>query len=424
MRNDRLKNTLVHEKENVYFALAALFSIVTYIFLGISILGIVIIAFLFLFSYFVHALNIAYIRRNGVRVSEFQFSHIYERANVLSQEMGLDKTPSIYVLESSGILNAFATRFFGKNMVVLYSDLFDLIEDEGEEEVLFVLAHELAHLKRKHVLTHMLLLPAMWVPFIGEAYLRACEYTCDRYAAYYTNNLESSQNALTILAIGKRLYKKVDKDAYINQLQEERGFFAWLSEKLSTHPHLPKRMNALYVWARACDQPLYKEKKSHMFLALTVYLVFTIGLSVILYFGMDKIEGLIGEDLGVSYEVEGTPLMEAAGENDVEQVTKLLQEDASDIDSTDSEGSTALHWAVLSDSYESTKLLLESGADPNIADNWDATPLITATYNENVEMVKLLLNHGADKTLKDESDMNAYDVAEDVMNKELMELLK
>ncbi|WP_108671341.1 M48 family metallopeptidase [Peribacillus acanthi] len=425
MKNDRLKNTLVHEKESIYFVLTAVFSILTYIFLAVSIIGIVIIAFLLVFSYFIHALHMAYIRRNGVRVSENQFSHIYEKANDLCKEMGLDKRPSIYVLESSGILNAFATRFFGKNMVVLYSDIFDLIEDEGEEEVLFVLAHELAHLKRKHVLTHMLLLPAMWVPFLSEAYLRACEYTCDRYAAFYTNNLESSQNALTMLAIGKRLYKKVNKEAYIKQLHEERGFFAWLSEKLSTHPHLPKRMNSLYVWAGVGEQSLFKEKKSHMFLALSVYTLFTIGLSVIFYFGMDKIVGIIDEDLGVSYEVEGaTPLMEAAGENDVDLVTKLLLEDANNIDATDSEGSTALHWAVLSDSYETTKLLLDNGADPNKADNWKATPLITATYNENVEMVKLLLNHGADKSMKDEGDMTAYDVAEDVMNKEIMELLK
>ncbi|WP_163101176.1 M48 family metallopeptidase [Peribacillus alkalitolerans] len=425
MRNDRLKNTLVHEKENIYFALAALFSIVTYIFLAVSIIGIVIIAVLFLFSYFVHALNLAYIRRNGVRVSENQFSHIYERANVLSQEMGLDKTPFIYVMESSGILNAFATRFFGKNMVVLYSDLFDLIEDEGEEEVLFVLAHELAHLKRKHVLTHMLLLPAMWVPFLSEAYLRACEYTCDRYAAFYTNNLESSLNALAIFAIGERLFKKVDKEAYIRQLQEERGFFAWLSEKLSTHPHLPKRMNALNVWAGVGEQPLFKEKKSHMFMAFVVYVSFTLGLSGIIYFGIDKIEGVLDGYFGGEYEVEGTtPLMEAAGENDVDLVAKLLKEDASQIDATDSDGSTALHWAVYSESYEATKLLLESGADPNIADIWETTPLISATYNENVEMVKLLLNHGADKTMKDEGDMTAYDVAEDVMNKELMKLLK
>ena len=160
---------------------------------------------LMIISYFFHALSMASIRRNGVRLSNRQFPDIYQKAVKLAEDMELEKMPSIYVMESMGILNAFATRFFGKNMVVVYSEIFDLSEDERENELLFVLAHEFAHLKRRHVLVHLLLLPAMFVPFLGEAYLRACEYTCDRYATYYVGNFEASKEALSMLAIGKKL---------------------------------------------------------------------------------------------------------------------------------------------------------------------------------------------------------------------------
>nr|WP_269719705.1 MULTISPECIES: M48 family metalloprotease [Bacillus] len=74
-------------------------------------------------------------------------------------------------------------------MVVIYSEIFDMIETDREEEMMFVLAYEFAHIKRRHVMKHKFILPAMWIPFIGEAYLRACEYTCDRYATYYLKML-------------------------------------------------------------------------------------------------------------------------------------------------------------------------------------------------------------------------------------------
>ena len=84
---------------------------------------------LMILSYFFHALSMASIRRNGVRLSNRQFPDIYQKAVKLAENMELEKMPSIYVMESMGILNAFATRFFGKNMVVVYSEIFDLSED-------------------------------------------------------------------------------------------------------------------------------------------------------------------------------------------------------------------------------------------------------------------------------------------------------
>jgi Zn-dependent protease with chaperone function len=78
--------------------------------------------------------------------------------------MNINKIPDMYVIESGGILNAFAARFFGRNMVVFYSDIFELIEDQREDEVVFILAHELAHIKRNHITKFMIILPSLWIP--------------------------------------------------------------------------------------------------------------------------------------------------------------------------------------------------------------------------------------------------------------------
>jgi Zn-dependent protease with chaperone function len=88
------------------------------------------------------------IRTNGVRLNPEQFPNVYKRVQELCDKMEMPFVPDVYVMESSGALNAFATRFFGRNMVVLYSTIFELIEQEAEDELTFVIAHELAHIKR------------------------------------------------------------------------------------------------------------------------------------------------------------------------------------------------------------------------------------------------------------------------------------
>lgn len=308
-------------------------------------------------------------------------------------------------------------------MVVLYSEIFELIERNAEKEVLFVLAHEFAHLKRKHVIISFLILPALWVPFIGNAYLRACEYTCDRYGAYYVQSLTASKNALTILAIGKELYYRVDQEVYMKQIESEFGFFVWFNEKLSTHPHLPKRLYALSEFFSEDTTLKLKEPKGKIIVGLVIVILATVLLAVGGWYGLKALEKFdIWSFIGSVFEGV-TPLMTATSENDLEQIELLIEEGA-DINEQDEEGSTALDWAIFSGHYEAAELLLEKGADPNTVDIYEATPLITAVFNENAEMVKLLLEHGADPTFENSEGMKAYDYAKDYGNETIMKILE
>ena len=425
--NEDLQKNLVHNKENIYFGLVLLVSILCYITLAFSIIGIVIILVLALISYFFHAISMAQIRRNAVRISPQQFPEIYEKAEKLSAEMGLEKVPAMYVMESMGMLNAFATRFFGKNMVVVYSEIFDLIESDKEDEMLFVLAHEFAHLKRRHVLVHFLILPAMWMPFLGEAYMRACEYTCDRYAAFYIKNMEAAQNALTILAIGKKLHYHVNQEAFMSQLEEEKGFFTWLSEKLSTHPDLPKRMNSLYHWQNPHEYTLFKERKRHVVLVLFLTLGIFPALLFGIFYAVNKADQFLGEyawsDDASEYEAENvTELMDAASVNDLDTMKKEIDGGA-DVNAKDSDDSTAIHYAVYNDSHEAAELLVQSGSNLDAKDFYGDTPLMIAAMNGNSKIVELLIKNGANKEIKGEEGYTAYEYAEENGDKEIMKLL-
>lgn len=193
-------------------------------------------------GFIIHALFIGHIRGNAVRVSPSQFPRLYALAAKQSELLGI-AVPDIYVMQAGGALNAFATRLLRRHFVVLYSDVVELALERGEAALSFVLAHELGHVHRKHLVRRWLLYPSLFVPFLRSAYSRACEYTCDRIGAYCAP--DGARDGLRVLAAGKRLYLEVDQQEYLRQAQNERGFWVWYAEVVSSHPNLPKRLAAV-----------------------------------------------------------------------------------------------------------------------------------------------------------------------------------
>lgn len=390
--NDTPKH-LIHQNERKYFVIAVVFSILTYVSLIFSIIGIVYVGLFLAISMLLHVLMLGHIRINGVRLNPDQFPKVYDKVKELSIKMEMRFVPDVYVLESSGALNAFATRFFGRNMVVLYSTIFELVEEAAEDELSFVIAHELAHIKRRHISMQLLVLPAMWIPFVTQAYSRACEYTCDRIAAYYTENSEAAKNCLTILGVGKILYKQVNRTSYLNQINEEKGFVIWLSEVLSTHPPLPKRINEIGFFMDNGYSTAEKHSSKKVWIGLftaVLLLAGAVGGGIYVFKQLD-VAALVQEIEASANLGSTSPLMEAVISGDAQQVNNLLQK-GENIDAQDAEGWTSLYWAVQASDIEMTKILLNAGANPNIENYYGVVPIMTAAGNGSLEIVQLLLD--------------------------------
>jgi Zn-dependent protease with chaperone function len=388
---------LVHKDERKYFIIALLVSIIMFVVLLFSIIGLFYLAFFGMLSFVLHVLMMGNIRMNGVRLHQEQFPQVYDKVKELSEKMGIGYIPEVYVVESGGILNAFATKFFGKNMVVLYSSMFELIEQGAEDELAFVIAHELAHIKRRHIAKQLLILPAMWVPGITQAYSRACEYTCDRYAAYYTQNVEAAKNCLTILGVGKKLYKYVDQNQYLNQIQNEKGFFICLYEKLATHPPIPKRIDQIDLYFNETYESVLSQKSKKRLNWIPVSLLvlaLVIGGSVYAIKSID-IESFFDDTMLSTNPADTTPLINAVIKADIDEVNKLISEGVK-LDQKDFYGWTALHWAAIDGNYEISKAILDAAGNPDATDDFKETPLMKAAGNGHSETVVLLLEYGAE----------------------------
>lgn len=425
------ENDLVYRRENLYFALLLIVSIMVYIAMLISIVGIVILAGIFLFYWFIHNLSMVNIRKNGVKVSEQQFSAFYAQAREVAERMKLKEVPDIYVMQSGGVLNAFAARFGLKNMVVLYSDVFALLEEQGEEEVLYILAHEFAHIKRKHVGYGWLLMPGLILPFLGNAYSRACEFTCDRYGAYYSQSFEGAKNALVILAIGPQLYRKVDQTVFMQQISAEGGMFSWMDELMSTHPNLPRRIHSVSAFFNNEDTPEIQTSKRGIVLGIAGLVLASVLLFAGVWWGFKQVEesfllnGIFSdEELTYTYDTSGiNELMLAVVEGDMEAL-KEYAADTAMLNEVNDEGYTALHLAVMESNHEAAEYLLTQGADPNTMDIYEFTPLMEAVTYDDLLMTELLLTYGADKTITNSQGYDAYGYALDYGYTEIAEYIQ
>ena len=88
-------------------------------------------------------------------------------------------------------------------------------------------------------------------------------------------------------------------------------------------------------------------------------------------------------------------LVEAAKEDNLAELRLQLNRKA-DVNSTSSDGMTALHWAVQHENAPMVDLLLRSGADVKRATRYGITPLYIACTNGNAVLIERLLIAGAD----------------------------
>ena len=80
------------------------------------------------------------------------------------------------------------------------------------------------------------------------------------------------------------------------------------------------------------------------------------------------------------------------------ELARELVADGVDVNATQGDGATALHWAAHRDDLETLELLISSGAYVNAVNDLGATPLQVACVNGSGSMVERLLTVGADAT--------------------------
>jgi len=237
---------LLYRHEEALFYISVVISSFFWFAIILGTLGIALLyVFLFyIFYLFAQSAFISYLKGNGVKITETQFPDLYEKVRHSCSKVGLSKQPEAYLIHADGIFNALATRFRGRNFIVLFSDIVDAMEDDSEA-LNFYIGHELGHIHRKHLIWGPILFPAGMMPLVGAAYSRAREYTCDRYGLACCPNPQSAANGLAALAAGEKRWKTLNFQRYTAQTDETRGFWMSFHELTADYPWLVKRVGRI-----------------------------------------------------------------------------------------------------------------------------------------------------------------------------------
>ncbi len=252
-------------------------SIFAWIGLCFTIIGLIYAAIFGFIFLMMHFLFITHIRASAVRLSPEQFPDLFFRVEKLAQKAGIENLPEIYIMQQGGALNAFATKFLRSKIVVLYTDLLEACgEDLAAQDM--IIGHELGHIHRGHLRWHSLTMPGRMIPFLGQAYSRACESTCDRYGAALCGDSRSALLGLTILAAGGKFAPKVNLSAFVEQRKIFGSIIMTTCKWLSTYPSLSERLLAIDPSLSTSPQvsKIVKqgETKTGIFLSLLILLIF------------------------------------------------------------------------------------------------------------------------------------------------------
>jgi Zn-dependent protease with chaperone function/type II secretory pathway pseudopilin PulG len=233
---------LVYKHEKTLFKIAAFIASIFWLVLLFGTFGTLLVYLLlaYVFFLFIHSVFISHLKGTGVRITDEQYPDLHKRLLRCCETVELKEVPEAYLLRTD-FFNALATKFMGRHYVVLFTDVLDALEDQPGA-VDFYIGHELGHIHRRHLIWGWFIVPATILPVLGAALHRAQEYSCDRYGAACCESEADLCAALATIAAGDTRWKTLNKEAYLNQVQETSGFWMSFNELTSDYPWMTKRM--------------------------------------------------------------------------------------------------------------------------------------------------------------------------------------
>ena len=194
---------------------------------------------------------------SGVRLSRRQFPSLYD--TVLECADTLDIPPPTVYVHQNPHLNAGTYGTDEESFIIITSSLIDRFDDA---ELKFVIGHECGHIQNNHVvyrtaaeflktgvinLVKWAVVPAT---VALNAWSRRGEITCDRAGMVCAESEEAAVNAMLRLALGStKLFEELDIDEYLGQLDDVQDGIGRFKEYFQSHPYLPKRIQALQLFA-------------------------------------------------------------------------------------------------------------------------------------------------------------------------------
>ena len=195
-----------------------------------------------------------------MQLSRTQFPDLYASMDDFAATLGVKPTPTIYLTNGNGTLNAFAAQSgWTNNYVVLSNELFANLRNDNREGTRFILGHETAHIRLHHVALwyNLVLCYSQLIPILGPTLSRLREYSCDRNGAALE---PKGELGLILLTAGRYAADNVQVSELVDQGHRLGGFWVEIAQLPRSHPWTVRRIWRLHQLrlfgpAKTADQP-------------------------------------------------------------------------------------------------------------------------------------------------------------------------
>ncbi len=171
--------------------------------------------------------------------------------------MRLQIPPVDIFIARNQTLNAYTFGLSSPKTIVLHSALFEVMD---QDEIQFILGHEMGHVRLGHTVLNSLIGGLAGVPSSYEAALllslafrgwnRACEYSADRAGLLACGRPDKAISALVKLEIGGNPHSRAAMERALQAIEASEGnLLEDLSEIAYTHPIIVHRIKELQEYA-------------------------------------------------------------------------------------------------------------------------------------------------------------------------------
>lgn len=201
----------------------------------------------------------------GIPIDQKSFPELYGIVQECARTLGI-AAPHSLCGSFGGEFNAF-TAGTDEYQFVFITDA--LLKYFSPDEAQFVIGHECGHIAARHMVYHTLVavLLDLALPILGpighvvhrfagiplRAWSRRSEVTADRAGLLCCGDLHTAERALIRLVAGFADVDQIDVDDYLRhyrEMSEYHGASGW-QQIFITHPLIPKRIEALRLFARS-----------------------------------------------------------------------------------------------------------------------------------------------------------------------------
>ncbi len=199
----------------------------------------------------------------AVKVSDQQYPRVFEAAKAAGAALHV-RVPVVFAAPTDKIKVKVLGTEDAPHLIVNL----ELAEKLDETELIAAIGHELGHVQNGHILfataLHYLTSSAAffvrWVvqPAIMtlQAWSRRAEVTCDRAALLALRDVDKTLTAMVKLELGLEKGSAFNSEEYLKSVPDVKKGIGRYAELFRSHPYVPKRVQALRLFA---DSALYAQ---------------------------------------------------------------------------------------------------------------------------------------------------------------------